>query len=120
MKFSVEEKSPFISVVLPRSNFSNEGFSINIPFCSEILLNWKEDKFTEIKFLHSMNIPAVFCKEEVSKFSNPFILTKFEHPANKNSIFSILDEEKDVKSTVSKFVQSVKVYIILVIEVELR
>ena len=120
LKFSVEENIPLISEVFPISNFSNEGFSINIPFCSGILFKWKEDKLTEIKFVHSRNIPAVFCKEEVSKFSKPFILTNFLHPPNKKSIFSTLEEEKDVKSTVSKFMQLVKVYIILVIEEELN
>ena len=80
----------------------------------------KADKFTKFKCLHSRNIPAVFCKDDVSNFSNPFIFTKFVHPPNKKSIFSTLEEEKEVKSTVSKFVQPVNVYIILVIEVELR
>ena len=46
------------------------------------------------------------------------MLTKLTQPPNKNSIFSTLEETKEVKSTVTKLEQSVKVYIILVIEGE--
>jgi len=46
------------------------------------------DKFKEIKLVHPKNIPAVFIKEEVFKFSNPFIFTKLLHPLNKKFFFS--------------------------------
>ena len=67
-----------------------------------------------------MNIPAVFFKEEVFKFSKPFRFTKCVQPPNKNSIFSTLEELNEVKSAVSKLEQSVKVYIMLVIEGEFK
>ena len=104
-----------MSEALPRSIDSKEGLLMNIPFCSEILLKFKEDKFKETKLVHPKNIPAVFIKEDVFKSSNPFKLIKLLQPLNKKSIFVTFEDSKDVKLTVSNCSQFVNVYIILVI-----
>ena len=119
LKSSEEEKILFTSEQLPKSTSCNEGLFINIPLCSSTLFNWKADKFNLDKYPQSINIPAVFWREEVFKFSKPFNSIKLLHPANKKSISVTCEVISEVKSTFCKFLQFVKVYIILVIEGEL-
>ena len=44
-KSSDEENKLVMSEAWPRSIDSKEGLLMNIPFCSEMLLKFKEDKF---------------------------------------------------------------------------